>query len=259
MPWFKVDDKLHDHHKSNKAGARAMGLWVMAGSWSADNLKDGFVPERVALRWGTRSDANRLVECGLWEIAQKDGEKGWQFYQWDQFQPTRADVEHKREQARERMANMRAGSQDVRANKTRTSQNVREPRPDPSRPVPTDTSNDVSNRDAGGDPFDDFWDSYPRKAGKGQARKAWTGALKKVDSTTLIKAAADYARWCANGGVSSPDFIAHPSTWLNGERWLDERPARAAPTNGSRLDGHVALINQIAAQEKNNLPQLGAS
>lgn len=30
MPWFKVDDKLHDHHKSRAAKAKAMGVWVMA-------------------------------------------------------------------------------------------------------------------------------------------------------------------------------------------------------------------------------------
>ena len=57
MAWFKVDDKLHDHRKARRAGKAAIGVWVLAGSWAMDNLTDGFVPEVVLLRWGTRTDA----------------------------------------------------------------------------------------------------------------------------------------------------------------------------------------------------------
>lgn len=90
MPWFKVDDKLHDHRKTRAAGKAAMGVWVLAGSWSADNLTDGFVPASVLSRWGTRADANKLVSAGLWVADEQDGEKGWRFHQWneDGRQPT---------------------------------------------------------------------------------------------------------------------------------------------------------------------------
>lgn len=27
MPWFKVDDRLHDHFKARQAGKAAMGVW----------------------------------------------------------------------------------------------------------------------------------------------------------------------------------------------------------------------------------------
>lgn len=90
MAWFKVDDKLHDHRKSRKAGKAAMGVWVLAGSWAMDNLSDGFVPEDVLLRWGTKADAAKLVSCGLWDTAVREGEKGWQFHDWDRFQPSAA-------------------------------------------------------------------------------------------------------------------------------------------------------------------------
>ena len=90
MPWFKVDDKLHDHRKARKAGKAAMGMWVLAGSWSMDNLTDGFIPEDVALRWGSRTDAERLVVAGLWSPEQHDGEPGWQFHDWSRFQPSAA-------------------------------------------------------------------------------------------------------------------------------------------------------------------------
>lgn len=85
--WFKVDDKLHDHHKSRKAGKSAMGVWVLAGSWSRDNETDGFIPEGVLLRWGTRADAKRLTDADLWIPGEKDGEAGWWFHDWARFQP----------------------------------------------------------------------------------------------------------------------------------------------------------------------------
>jgi hypothetical protein len=67
-----------------------MGVWVLAGSWSMDNLTDGFIPEDVLLRWGTRADAGRLVASGLWFADQHDGDDGWRFHDWTRFQPSAA-------------------------------------------------------------------------------------------------------------------------------------------------------------------------
>jgi hypothetical protein len=91
--WFKVDDKLHDHRKARKAGKAAMGVWVLAGSWSMSNLTDGFIPEDVLGRWGSRADAKRLVDAGLWDDAVHEGEKGWRFHDWSRFQPSAAVTE----------------------------------------------------------------------------------------------------------------------------------------------------------------------
>lgn len=92
MSWFKVDDKLHDHYKARRAGKAAMGVWVLAGSWSADNLTDGFIPAYVLARWGTKVDANRLVEAGLWIPETYRQESGWRFRDWQDYQPTATDV-----------------------------------------------------------------------------------------------------------------------------------------------------------------------
>jgi hypothetical protein len=75
-------------------------------------------------------------------------------------------------------------------------------------------------------PFDLFWEAYPRRVGKGQARKAWNAALKIADPQTLIDAADSYAD-AVKG--SETQFIAHPATWLNGERWTDEEVAAPEP------------------------------
>ena len=68
------------------------------------------------------------------------------------------------------------------------------------------------------DGFDLFWDNYPRKVGKGAARKAWKTALKKADQQNIIGATILYRITCPK----DPQYIAHPATWLNAERWADE-------------------------------------
>lgn len=88
MTWFRVDDELHDHRKARKAGKAAMGVWVLAGSWSMANGTDGFVPEDVLARWGNRADAGRLVAAGLWYVDEHEGEHGWRFHDWFKFQPS---------------------------------------------------------------------------------------------------------------------------------------------------------------------------
>jgi hypothetical protein len=87
MSWFKVDDKLHDHRKVRKAGKSAMGVWVLAGSWSMFAEMDGFVPDSVLARWGTKRDAQTLVDVGFWDVAERNGESGWQFHDWLKYQP----------------------------------------------------------------------------------------------------------------------------------------------------------------------------
>jgi len=137
MPWFKVDDNLAFHQKVVAAGNAAMGLWVRAGSWSAQQLTDGFVPDHIVTTLGGRKHARRLTEVGLWSAV----EGGFQFHEWTDRQPTRIEVEEDRKAARQRMRDLRknrrkeaTGSEDVRPNTARTSESVRDPRPDPTRP-----------------------------------------------------------------------------------------------------------------------------
>jgi hypothetical protein len=97
--WFKVDDKLHSHRKLRKAlrghetkrvDIAPMGLWVAAGSWSGDNLTDGFVPEWFvsSLDDDWAALAARLVEARLWEPdTDADDEPGWRFLHWSDERP----------------------------------------------------------------------------------------------------------------------------------------------------------------------------
>lgn len=114
MPWFKVDDGFHAHHKVAKLGpdhSDALSLWVVAGSWSADQLTDGWVPEYVAARLDVHyaERAKALVRVGLWEIAERDGEPGWLFHGWSEpgRNPTSDQVKAEREATAERQRRFR--------------------------------------------------------------------------------------------------------------------------------------------------------
>ena len=97
MAWFKVDDKLHSHPKRHRAGLRAMGLWVIAGSWCGDQLTDGYVPAYMLASFGAKpADAQALVSAELWV----EMDDGWLFRDWDDYQPTRDDVHDERDYRR---------------------------------------------------------------------------------------------------------------------------------------------------------------
>lgn len=105
MTWFRVDDKLAGHPKARAAGLKSMGLWVMGGAWSSSYLTDGWVSESFVHDLRATKEAERLVDVGLWHPAP---EGGWVFHEWAEMNPTRAEVEHRRQVDAERKAAWRA-------------------------------------------------------------------------------------------------------------------------------------------------------
>jgi hypothetical protein len=104
MTWFKVDDGFHSHPKTRKVLAKApaaLALWVVAGSWSSDNLTDGVIPEDQ-LPWlipvGAEDMAQQLVAARFWKRVRG----GYQFHQWvtdgdgTKRNPTREEIEAER-------------------------------------------------------------------------------------------------------------------------------------------------------------------
>lgn len=91
--------------------------------------------------------------------------------------------------------------------------------------------------------FDDFWAIYPRKVGKGAARKAWARCKGEENFRRAILAAVVaqtvWLEWRREHGR----FIPNPATWLNQERWLDEPPATVR--TGTDLSG----LQDFATQE----------
>lgn len=69
------------------------------------------------------------------------------------------------------------------------------------------------------DDFAEWYATYPRKRGKGQAAKAYRAARKKTDAPTLLAAVQQQRPALTARGE---EFCPYPATWLNGERWEDE-------------------------------------
>lgn len=66
--------------------------------------------------------------------------------------------------------------------------------------------------------FDRFWDRYPRKVGKLVAMKAFDKALRRATEDEIMAGVELYR-------IHMPcdvQFVAHPASWLNAGRWMDE-------------------------------------
>lgn len=68
--------------------------------------------------------------------------------------------------------------------------------------------------------FDAFWKEYPRKKGKGDARKKFAKALTKTSFENIMEA-LERVKKSKQWNKDGVDFVPYPSTWLNQERWDD--------------------------------------
>lgn len=89
--------------------------------------------------------------------------------------------------------------------------------------------------------FEIFWEIYPLKVKKAYARQCWDRAIRRAPPEKIIRGARRYA---ADPG-RNPAYTAHPSSWLNQDRWDDA----ALPSNpGYRPRGVRGL--DIAAERR---------
>jgi hypothetical protein len=108
VAWFKVDDGYHSSRKVLQIPRRhrwqAEGLWVHAGSWASDNLTDGHIPDYIIAEWGPpKSALDWLVKVGLWDRTHD----GFDFRNWDEYQPSKAEVDALRVANRTRQKHFR--------------------------------------------------------------------------------------------------------------------------------------------------------
>lgn len=146
MTWFKVDDGFHASHKvlaiPRATRLPAVGLWTVAGTWSAAQELDGFVPEYMIGEFGgTQKHVDALVKAGMWT----PDVDGFRFVKWAEYQPTRAELEAQRAKDAERKRKWRdqqrpldVPSGQVADGQVDTKRSPNTPsRPVPSRPDPT--------------------------------------------------------------------------------------------------------------------------
>jgi hypothetical protein len=206
MAWIKIDDTLPNNPKILPLSDGAFRLYIEALCYCNQYLTDGFLADAVLFRLDINNNRKELVEACLWIECQN----GMQINDYTEHQTSKAGVEEKRQQSRDRVTRYREKSN---ANVTL-----------PEYRIQNTEINTSSNK------FDDFWSVYPRKVGKRDAERAYTRALKVASSEEIFDGAKRYAA----DPNRTAEFTAHPATWLNRGSWADEPLPPRTPTNGSQ-------------------------
>lgn len=249
MTWFKVDDGFYDHPKVHEIGLQAVGLWVLAGSWCAKHLTDGVISVAAIRRLGgTTRQANALVSAGLWL---KLDANSYRFKDWMDYQPLREDVLKQRSEAKARMAEIRARRKGVHTERESErsddvrSPSVRNPRPVPSYPDPTNTPNGVSTHEPDpttriGAAFTQVWEFWPRaKIGQDSKSRAWAAfhhAVNQSFNGRIANLVTAMQAWAAAWEETGDSAMVCPgiARWINDEKWNDPLPSRPVQNSGQQ-------------------------
>lgn len=235
MAGFTVEDSLHSHPKALEASLAAIGLWTLAGSWSGDHRKDGFVSDRAveSLSRGSVELADELVAAGLWKRAKG----GYRFHQWEQRNPTASEADritvarsiggalgnHLRWHTEE--GKQKADCQFCQGKQVSVDRS--------DKRSDTDRSTDrgaIGKRKRGDidslssyveEEFPQLWAIFPqKKGGRAEALKRYTTARK--NGTTFEQIMAGVQAYSAERRGQDPQFTKRFSSWLSGRRWEDE-------------------------------------
>lgn len=105
----------------------------------------------------------------------------------------------------------------------------REERREHQQPPPRVTTEDSLELETKQAAFDVFWERWPNKQAKSDARRAWL----KIPISEYAAVTAGLERWRVSDQWGR-GIIPHPATWLNKKRWADEDiPQSVGGTNGS--------------------------
>ena len=102
----RLDDHFWAHPKVLNCSDGAIALWTRALSWVGFQLTDGFVPHQcLRLLRGRKRDADRLVAAGLWVRGECDGQLGYWFHDFTDWNnaATREEVEKRRKRGHDRV------------------------------------------------------------------------------------------------------------------------------------------------------------
>lgn len=103
-------------------------------------------------------------------------------------------------------------------------------------PHPQDGTGIIVESDA--DMFEQFYQAYPRKVGKKNALKSWTRIKVTPELFTKIMTALEIVK--KTNQWQDIQYVPHPATWLNQERWEDEVEtprSKPLPASDSKYEG----------------------
>lgn len=111
----RLDDHFWAHPKVLNCSDGALALWTRALSWVGFQLTDGFVPHQcLRLLRGRKRDADRLVAAGLWVRGECDGQLGYWFHDFTDWNnaATKGEVEKRRKRGHDRVIKHREKTTD---------------------------------------------------------------------------------------------------------------------------------------------------
>lgn len=105
MSWVKLDDHFHSHPKVCAASLAAVGLYVRSLSYCGAYETNGAVPYNWALTTagGKPTLLEELIQVGLW----KKTKTGFKIPDFLDYNPSRREMDKKREGTRNRVAKHR--------------------------------------------------------------------------------------------------------------------------------------------------------
>lgn len=202
--FIRVQTNFWNHRKTLKLRSLIgeSALWIVPRLWSyaAENQPDGdfskYSAEELALLLGYTGNAQAMLQA----LQTSGFIEGMAIHDWEEHNGYhRVFSERARKAANARWTGEEKKGQD---------KNLALRQASPSNATSIDG-------------FEEFWKSYPRRVGKGNAEKAW----KKLGCgnhlpliLTTVRAAKISPEWTKEGG----QFIPHPATWLNRQGWHDE-------------------------------------
>lgn len=166
--------------------------------------------ERLTLK-EIQSALRALADAGCVEVYEVDGKPYLHLPSWEVHQQIRA------KKSKYPSPDSGVKSSDIICNQVQANVPVIQSNPNP---------NPIRESESETRAFDAFWAAYPKKVGKGEARKAFDKA--KVAVEVLLRALEAQKlsdQWKRDNGR----YIPNPATWLNQGRWEDDLSVSGNP------------------------------
>ena len=239
MAWFKIDDKLITSQKvlmiPRSLRPTALGVWTLCGTWSAHAMSDGFVPDHVLDEYGCTDEVRHaLLFSGLWD----DAEGGIEFHDWCDYQPTRAELEAKRDAVSAKRADAAKKRWDtsckpdanaIQTDANRMQNDAPNPNPNPNLTTPKGVEEKAHR--------------IPTDFEVTESMAQW--AQREFPNTDIrreTEAFVDY--WTALPGAKAlkKDW---PATW---RMWI-RRSRPATPARTTAVERNLSVVQQLEAME----------
>jgi hypothetical protein len=210
MRWFRLYDDVLNDPKVQKLDGDTFKFWI--NMLCIASKHGGVLPSLEDMAFELRVS---MLVCTMKIDALKaagliDGDKRLKPHGWEKRQ-------YKSDTSTERVKRFRERSSNV-------TETVTETVPDTDTEADTETEQiqiKKTNKKSRSKPladsdFEKFWSSYPKKVGRGAAERAWKKAVQLATAEEITRIAKVYP-W-----GDDKQFIPHPATWLNQQRWQDQ-------------------------------------